>query len=92
MLRPMLFAERTIVHLAHINSTLRYWFIREHALHNITVDGAAAFRVGNEVAYYHLRRLDAFIAVSGSPPTMLFSVTERVLINSCCHINMLFRV
>lgn len=59
----MLLSERAIILEADVDSALRYWFIREHALLNISINGAAAFCVCDEVAYYHLRRLDALVAV-----------------------------
>ena len=59
----MLLSERTIILATDVDSALRYGFVAISAQLYVSIDGAATFRISNEVAYNHLRRFDALVAV-----------------------------
>ena len=59
----MLLSERAIILATDVDSALRYGFVAISAQLYVSIDGAATFRISNEVTYHHLRRLDALIAV-----------------------------
>ena len=59
----MLLSERAIILAADVDSALRYRFVAISAQLYVSIDGAATFRISNKVAYNHLRRFDALVAV-----------------------------
>lgn len=59
----MFLPEGTVILFADVDSALCNRFIAISAQLYVSIDGAATFRISNEVAYNHLRRFDALVAV-----------------------------